>query len=112
MPQRFPLMNKRILVCAGTPLLLVLFCTAPAAKAAEVVVLTYSGLIGPTSASYIARGISEAEARGAPAVILRLDTPGGLEASMRQIIQREMNARVPVVVFVARVVRGPLRPAA
>lgn len=71
------------------------------AEAAEVVVLTYAGTIGPISASYIARGIHEAEARGAAAVILRLDTPGGLDSSMRQIIQREMNARVPVVLFVA-----------
>ncbi len=82
-------------------LLLALFCTLAAARAADVVLLTYSGPIGPTSASYIARGIGEAEARGASAVILRLDTPGGLDTSMRQIIQREMNAHVPVVVYVA-----------
>jgi len=82
-------------------LCLVLLCFAPHVEAAEVVVLTYAGPIGPISAEYIARGISEAEARGATAVILGLDTPGGLDASMRQIIQREMNARVPVVVYVA-----------
>ena len=74
---------------------------APRAEPAEVVVLTYAGPIGPMSAEYIARGIGEAEARRAVVVILRLDTPGGLDASMRQIIQREMNAQVPVVVYVA-----------
>lgn len=74
---------------------------APHAEPAEVVVLTYAGPIGPMSAEYIARGIDEAEAHRAAAVILRLDTPGGLDASMRQIIQREMNARLPVVVYVA-----------
>ncbi len=70
-------------------------------RASEVVVLTYTGAIGPMSAEYIERGMSEAEARRAAAVILRLDTPGGLDTSMRQIIQRMMNARVPVVAYVA-----------
>jgi len=62
---------------------------------------TYSGPINPASAEYIARGISEAEARNAAAFVLQLDTPGGLDSSMRDIIQHEMNARVPVIVFVA-----------
>jgi membrane-bound serine protease (ClpP class) len=74
---------------------------AGAATPPSVIVLTYSGPINPASAEYIARGISEAEARNAAAFVLQLDTPGGLDSSMREIIQREMNARVPVVVFVA-----------
>ena len=86
----------------GTLLGAALFWAAPArAQSRDVVVLTYAGPIGPVSAEYIDRGIGEGEARGAAAVILLLDTPGGLDTSMRQIIQREMNARVPVVVFVA-----------
>ena len=67
----------------------------------EVFVLRYAGAITPASAEYIMRGISDAEARQAAAVVLELDTPGGLDSSMRQIIQREMNARIPVIVFVA-----------
>jgi len=67
----------------------------------EVFVLPYAGAITSASAEYITRGISDAEARNAAAVVLELDTPGGLDSSMRQIIQREMNARVPVIVFVA-----------
>lgn len=74
---------------------------AGAAAPTSVVVLTYSGPINPASAEYIARGISEAEARNAAAFVLQLDTPGGLDSSMRDIIQHEMNAHVPVVVFVA-----------
>ncbi len=86
----------------GTLLGAALFSAAPArAESRDVVVLTYAGPIGPVTAEYIDRGITEGEARGAAAVILLLDTPGGLDSSMRQIIQREMNARVPVVVFVA-----------
>lgn len=67
----------------------------------EIVVLPYAGPIGAASVEYIERGISEAEARKATAVVLELDTPGGLDSSMRQIIQREMNARIPVIAFVA-----------
>jgi membrane-bound serine protease (ClpP class) len=87
------------IVLLGATLLL-----APIAGAAtppSVVVLTYSGPINPASAEYIARGISEAEARNAAAFVLQLDTPGGLDSSMREIIQHEMNARVTVIVFVA-----------
>ncbi|HEV2289255.1 MAG TPA: nodulation protein NfeD [Candidatus Acidoferrales bacterium] len=65
------------------------------------VLLTVAGPIDPASADYISRGISGAESQRAAAVILQLDTPGGLDTSMRQIVQAEMNARVPVVVYVA-----------
>lgn len=75
---------------------------APASRAQrEVIVLRYAGSISPASAEYLARGIGEAESRHAAAVVLELDTPGGLDTSMRQIVQREMSARVPVIVFVA-----------
>jgi len=83
------------------PVLATCLLFAPASRAQrEVVVLPYSGPIGPASAEYITRGIADAEERNAAALILELDTPGGLDSSMRRIIQREMNARVPVVVFV------------
>ncbi|HUJ33147.1 MAG TPA: nodulation protein NfeD [Candidatus Acidoferrum sp.] len=67
----------------------------------QVVLLPYAGPISPASAEYITRGITDAESRKAAAVILELDTPGGLDSSMRKIIQAEMNSSVPVVVFVA-----------
>jgi membrane-bound serine protease (ClpP class) len=72
-----------------------------AAAVPQVIVLSYNGPINPASAEYVARGISEAETHNAAAFVLELDTPGGLDSSMREIIQREMNARVPVIVFVA-----------
>src|ERR1700733_409922 len=87
------------IVLLGATLLLAPFVGA--ATPANVIVLTYSGSINAASAEYIARGISEAEARNSAAFVLQLDTPGGLDSSMREIIQREMNARVPVIVFVA-----------
>jgi len=86
----------------GAALLVAIAALAPVSRAQrEVVVLPYAGPISPASAEYILRGIAEAESRNAPAVVLELDTPGGLDSSMRDIIQREMNARVPVVVFVS-----------
>jgi membrane-bound serine protease (ClpP class) len=79
----------------------VVFLVPVASAQHEVVILPYAGPISPASAEYITRGIGEAESRNAAAVLIELDTPGGLDSSMRQIIQREMNARVPVIVFVA-----------
>ena len=66
-----------------------------------VVVLTARGVINPAMAGYLARGISEAERLGATAVIIELDTPGGLDTSMREIMQTIINAHVPVVVYVS-----------
>ena len=83
-------------------LLGVLASLAPAARAQrEVVVLPYSGPISPASAQYLTRGIADAEARNAAAVVIEIDTPGGLDSSMRKIVQGEMSARVPVIVYVA-----------
>jgi len=91
----------RLSLRAGSWVAFLLLTFAGVTYAGDVVVLTYAGPIGSVSAEYVSRGIAEAEARGAAVVILQLDTPGGLDSSMRQIIQREMNARVPVVVYVA-----------
>lgn len=86
----------------GAALVAIAILTAPSARAqSQVVVLRYAGPISAASAEYIERGISEAETSNAAAVVLELDTPGGLDSSMRQIIQREMNAHVPVIVFVS-----------
>lgn len=52
-------------------------------------------------ADYIERGIEQAEERNATAVIIQLDTPGGLDTSMRDIVQDIVNSRVPVVVYVS-----------
>ncbi|HTS10691.1 MAG TPA: NfeD family protein [Candidatus Limnocylindrales bacterium] len=74
---------------------------AQVSLAQEVVLLPYAGPISPASAEYLTRGIAEADAQKAAAVLIELDTPGGLDSSMRQIVQVEMNSPVPVVVFVA-----------
>ncbi|HEX2712721.1 MAG TPA: nodulation protein NfeD [Candidatus Acidoferrales bacterium] len=87
-------------IFSGTLLASVLLSASASCAQPEVLVLIYAGAITPASAEYIKRGIGHAEAGNAAAVVLELDTPGGLDSSMRQIIQREMNARIPVIVFV------------
>jgi len=67
----------------------------------DVLIADLDGVISPASSSYIVRVIDVAEKEHAACVILKLDTPGGLDVSMREITKRIMNADVPVVVYVA-----------
>lgn len=70
------------------------------AKAPQVDVITVKGVINPIVAGYVARSIRTAESDGAVALIVRMDTPGGLDTSMREIIQNILDSKVPVVVYV------------
>ena len=58
-------------------------------------------IINPVSVEYISGAIDKAEADGATALVIELDTPGGLLTSTRTIVRRIMNAKVPVVVYVS-----------
>ena len=64
-------------------------------------VLIVKGTINPVLVDYISRGIDQAEADGAQAVIIQMDTPGGLDTAMRDIIQTITNSPIPVVVYVS-----------
>ncbi|MEW5882417.1 MAG: nodulation protein NfeD [Pseudomonadota bacterium] len=66
-----------------------------------VVVLRIEGVIGPPTADFIHRGIEKAHRRGARLVVLEMDTPGGLDTSMRAIIKDILSSPVPVASFVA-----------
>jgi membrane-bound serine protease (ClpP class) len=83
-----------------TALVLALACAAPAA-AASVATLEVDGVISPITVRLVSGAIERARADGAAALVILLDTPGGLERSMRSIVRDMLNAPVPVVVYVA-----------
>ncbi len=75
--------------------------TEAQAASSRIDVLYVDGTINPALANYIERGISQAEEENAIACIIQLDTPGGLDTAMRDIVKDIVNAKVPVVVYVS-----------
>jgi membrane-bound serine protease (ClpP class) len=67
----------------------------------SAVVLTIDGAIGPASAEYVHDGLAEARRRQAKAIVLAMDTPGGLSSSMRAIIADMLASPIPVLVYVS-----------
>ena len=82
-------------------LALALPAQAQSAGSGPVRVLEVQGAISPATADFIVSGISEAEAAGTQLLVVQLDTPGGLDASMRAIIRSMLSARLPIAVYVA-----------
>jgi membrane-bound serine protease (ClpP class) len=70
-------------------------------SASDILVIEVKDAISPPIASYIMENIDNALATNKAAIIIRLDTPGGLDTAMRDIIQKEMNANIPVIVYVS-----------
>jgi membrane-bound serine protease (ClpP class) len=95
-----PCMSARRLPSFGLALWL-LAAGAGAATGSEVRVVELDGAISPATAAYFMRALGDAEEAGAAALVVRLDTPGGLDTSMRDMIKKILASRVPVVVYVA-----------
>ncbi|MDF3927584.1 NfeD family protein [Pseudomonas putida] len=84
-------------------LLLLLLGITPGGQAAPgaVWVLGIDDAIGPASADYLVRSLGQAQAQGAQLVVIRMDTPGGLDSAMRQMIKAILASSVPVASYVA-----------
>ena len=90
--------NARGILCV----LVVLLLSVPfRLSASDILVIEVKDAISPPIASYIMENIDNALATSKAAIIIRLDTPGGLDTAMRDIIQKEMNANIPVIVYVS-----------
>jgi membrane-bound serine protease (ClpP class) len=74
---------------------------ATPAVAAPVATITLEGVVSPVTVRLLETAIERAQVAGASALVIQLDTPGGLERSMRVICQRLLNAPLPVIVYVA-----------
>jgi membrane-bound serine protease (ClpP class) len=71
-----------------------------AAARADVPVVELVGVVHAITAAHVVQAIDRADAAGAPLLVIRMDTPGGLDSSMRQIVDRMLNCRTPVAVFI------------
>jgi membrane-bound serine protease (ClpP class) len=90
---------KRLLLAA---FLLVAFATpAQAAAQPKVLAIHFTQDVNPVTQDWLNGQLSHAESHGYSAAVIVLDTPGGLEESMRKIVQKELALKIPVIVYVA-----------
>jgi len=97
-------MRRRPLAALGIVLAGLALGASPAAaqsSSPQVVELRIDGVVDPFIANHVEGGIADAAEAGAAAVLITLDTPGGLDSSMRQITQAILNAKVPVIGYVS-----------
>ncbi|NJD56978.1 MAG: nodulation protein NfeD [Nitrospirae bacterium] len=86
-----------ILACLVLPSAIIL----SADPARQVLSIRINGVINPVSSEFITRSIAQARSMRAEALVIELDTPGGLDASMRDIVKEITRSSVPVIVYVA-----------
>ncbi len=98
-----PRILRWITTTLGLPLCLVAAAADPPRSPAtppSVTLITVEGAIGPATAEHVRRGLAHAQRDGAQLVVLQMDTPGGLDTSMRRIIRDLLASPVPVASFV------------
>lgn len=67
----------------------------------DILVMDIQGAIGPATASYVQESVGQAEKKDAALLVIRMDTPGGLDTSMRSIVKAITSAEVPIACYVA-----------
>jgi membrane-bound serine protease (ClpP class) len=90
--------SKLFALAAGIPVLLAVSLSA---QSPQVVEIPVDGVIHPISAEYVTAGMEQAIRRRVDLILIPLNTPGGLDTSMRQIIEKILSSPVPVVVYVS-----------
>src|SRR4051812_20583817 len=89
---------KRLLIAV---FMVALFLPATAAAAPRVLAIHFDSEVNPATQDWLNDELGRAQARGYDAAVIVLDTPGGLEESMRKIVQKELSLKIPVIVYVA-----------
>src|SRR5690348_5258023 len=92
------IMKHSLLLCLILCMATVGLCSLPAS--AEILKIVVNDTIQPISAEYIARALDEARRRNDQAVLIEINTPGGLVSSTREIIEKITASSVPVIVYV------------
>jgi membrane-bound serine protease (ClpP class) len=92
---------SRALASLAFGLVLAAAAAGPVSAAQPVTSIKLDGVISPVTVRLVEAALARAQAEHAGALVIELDTPGGLERSMRLICQRLLNAEIPVIVYVA-----------
>jgi membrane-bound serine protease (ClpP class) len=93
--------RRRLSLLLGLGGLLLLASSTVRAAQPSVPVLTATGVVDSVFAGYVTDGIARAESAGAPAVVIRLNTPGGSLDATQKIVSAELEATIPTIVWVA-----------
>ncbi len=91
-------MKRRVLV-AAVSLAMIFFCRP--GRAERIFKIKIDGIIDNSVANYVIKGIEQAETRGGQAVIITVDTPGGMLDATKDIVKKFFDSKIPIVVFVS-----------